>query len=594
MRPRPAALALAAALPGASCSGATSHPVAASAAPTPIASSRPAFGVTPGEPVPFDVSIPADSWFRLALDPAALDAWLARVGPRIDPGLAHELTRMLGTDEAALRTGHLAATLGLDLGHPVQLAFAPLDAASAADVENLRALVAEGDAHPSDSARAAIVQAMSAPHPHTRFRLRASVPTAAPEPILRLLRHLLEQTGWRRFAGPQDVDDLYVTADTQGALSVSRWADTVVLDLFIMPFAVPSPQGPAAEFLAFARSLAAALRARPATRIDPVTTEGDILRAEFVPEALATANFAFAMAAVVNALASTEPSVHDSLATVGAHEAGQAFAVARNERGAFFDRIAVAIHGDPSLTLRADLGPGASVPDGDVWVPRRSVQHHGGATQLDVLTAFLAAWQLPGDPAPGSAADATGSFRRARLEAGGLSLFAAFPYALIDALRRNVDSAPEPFPALDASLRRFERFSVISPRAAHGPAQDVYVGLFAQNATASDAACVLSPAGSPCAPSVRLTLDRTLTRSGHAVRLTRVGDRFALLVCNSRGGLEALHLEPTTVEVPPAHFFIDLAAIDRNDPFTALLPGTFEGDIAREGRRLVFNVRPRP
>ncbi len=569
----------------------TSHDVAiASPSAPPTSGSRAASSAPASLPGALDASMPAGAWLRAAIDPAALDAWFARIGPRVDRRLLHEIAEILGTDDATLGAGHIAAALGLDPARSIQFAFAPLEAATVSDIDGLRARIAAADAHPDDATRAALIEAALAPRTSV-VSFRASVPTLDATHLLEIIRLGLQQMGWPRQDPPAGVEDLYAMPDGQGALAIARAPGVVVFDVFVSPFATQTSDEQSGSPPRW-RALSNAMRRRMpgGPHSEALATEGAVAQVEFVPIEMASLSFLLGVGAMSNALAHVEPSVRDRLALVGIHEADQSFALARSERGAYFDRVTLAVRGDPSLTIRADMGPGAEVPEGAVWAPGPSVRDPGAVALLDMSTAFLRAWSLPGDARD----DPTSrGFRHAVRDAGGLAQLYTVPHMLIAALRRATGDVAPPFPAALAAPVRFERYALLTRRPAQGGTlEDVNVGLFAPRTELTAAACVLVPEGTRCTPALRLPLDRTIMRMGNALRLTRIGDRFALLASDSRPALDATHLTITPAPVAPAHFLVDIAAAEPGDPLASLVPGVFEGDAAREGRRLVFTVRP--
>jgi hypothetical protein len=523
----------------------------------------------------------------MAIGVAALERLLGRIGARLDQRSAEEVGRLLGVDGSVVRSGRISVPVGLDPAGTVQIAMAPLDAAASRDVAALHALADSIEGHADDATRGdSVAQALDAPREHL-LAIRGIAPVRDPGHVIQVGETYLTHIGWTRVDPPDGVAELLVSPDSKAALAVSRGTDMLVLDLVIAPFA-PISSHPSSAFVERVRGAVDSLR-RQTTESphgEPLAIENDALRLEIDPTALASANVLLGTAMVRTALAGVNPEMRRQIGAVGLHEVNQSLFLVRNERGAFFDRISLGVRDDLSLAIRADIGPAASIAADAAWAPSVSITQPGGVAQLDVATNFVRAWQLPGDTQD---ANAEGRFIVSAREAGGLALGFAFPYFLVSALRHSLYETPHPFPRPPISLERFERVSSVTR---HDP-DEVFVGLFPANVNANDAGCVLVAASERCTAATRLPLGRTVSRESHAVRLTRVGNRLALLVASTPPILEAANVRLTAAPVPPARFVIDLAGFSPGDPVAALFPGTFDGAVAHEGSQLVFTVTPR-
>jgi hypothetical protein len=575
-------IALLAAIATASCSAPQTQPPNA---PPASSVAPPSSDVAARTPVgPLVPVLPANPSVRAAIGVPAFERLLGRLAARLDPRAADQLARMLGVESSVLRSGQISAALGLDPAGTVQMAFAPLDAAAMRDVRSLHALAESLQGRSMDAAGDAVSRALDAPHDHV-LTVRFVAPARDPSHLVDVVHALLDRIGWTRIDPPEGVAEMLATPDAKGAVAISRSTDAVVFDLILAPFV---HRGSSAVLAERVRPVADALRRQTgeSPHGEPLAIGDDALRVEVDPVSLASTNLLLGVAMVRTALANVDPQRRAEIGTLGLSEANQSLSTVRNEQGTYFDRIALGLRDDLSVAIRADIGPSASIPPESAWAPSVSVTQPGGAAQLDLGTAFVRAWRLPNDP---SVPATEGPYIESAREAGGLALAFAFPYFVLAALRHALYETPRPFPRPPVAYDRFERISSVTR---HDP-DDVFVGLFPPNVSANDAACVLVAPGERCTPTTRLALGRTVSRESHAVRLTRIGNRFALLVASTPAILEAAHVQLTATPVPPARIVVDLAALDPGNPFAAMLPGSFEGTVAREASQLVFSVSPR-
>lgn len=340
-----------------------------------------------------------------------------------------------------------------------------------------------------------------------------------------------------------------------GAMAVASNARFVALDAYTEPLLGCQPE---AERTSLVERAARALRAlrfgeASAGEAEPLELRDAALRIEAIPERQVYSTLFMGLGSMLAVRDRGGPGTMFEpdaipLAMAGAvGDSALALEFARGPRGPFARRAGYAVFAEVdglSLTFEAErAGPGYGPPD-DVSIPEARLFPSGTPRYVDAATAWLGAFALPGDRAPGDL-DHTRFDQHVR-EGGHNSDVLSAPFGAMAVVRTLLQDAPPLLPHGTPLSPRFERVGV--GRSASGRLF-TYAQL-AAGTSASDAACALAAPAVPCA-RVRLRRGVVVAVPGGFARWVNVAGLHAVVLSASRATAGAVALAPATGPAAP-------------------------------------------
>jgi hypothetical protein len=352
--------------------------------------------------------------------------------------------------------------------------------------------------------------------------------------------NLIAGFGWTSAPPPDGIDELYVDIHDRAAAGLSRLPREVVVDVAIAAMGTDDEGG--AQHAG--RGILGAIRARPAggPHDEPLALQGAIVRARYVPAAFAEAGFLMGVGTTVRALSGSgiEEAQRGQLAAAGLGEAGQAFALAGDARGAFFDRIEMWIdggYGSIAGGMTASPGPAGALQEA-AWAKAAAIALPGTFASLDVSVAWLKSWTMIGkDPMDPR------DFEHALRDAGWAGNLVALPQLLAAGSWEPMNR----FSRKSGWARRLERMAVFSP-AEH--AGDGHVGLFPAGTKPADLECALVEPPEPCAGDKKLRRGAVAEHDGRSFKLIQIKGRWAIVVGRDKKTVEGYQPELIASSAP--------------------------------------------
>lgn len=344
----------------------------------------------------------------------------------------------------------------------------------------------------------------------------------------------------------------------------------------------------------------------------PPSLDGDVLRVEWAPSALATMGaLQTAMPGAAHLSSEAERdglpgSRRDQYALALLTEAVGVPKLASGDKGPYFDRIELTLRFSPfELSVRAHPGGGFTMPTATAWRPSRSVALDDPIGSVDVATALVAGWTFP--------VEEQGHLLWLTRETTPMGWLVALPHLLVDAPLVQADElimtrasllGPKGAPAgtpWATWIKHFERVGVDLEGG-----EPTFIGVLPAGTQRANAECALAPK-MPCDAKARLTFGAatkgtpivsTIIRCGFPdepfcryvpqdwpffARLVSVGGRFVVLAARPDSPLA----KPKAQDLGPFHFSLLLSHLQPH--LSGSLPERVVGDVHEDGGTIVFH-----
>lgn len=516
-------------------------------------------------------SPPRPAAATVTLPASLVDGWLAALIPTLPPQAPAILEELLGPDAArVLSSPSPLRELGVDVGGTATLLLAQAGPSQDALVRRLRdtaGAIAAG--RPLAELNLGSLDEMADAAPG-ELHVRAVIPVAQPETLLRAIRVLFRETRAGNELSATPSFDAAWSMDADGAIGIWHDGTSLTVELWI-----PLDGGAdRASFTARAASELARIRSEVIVPAPETQAAGGAaaVRIAIDPPAVARLGAIHGFTMVRRAVGNVSPDYHDTILATGIGEACRGFDLVETARGNLVSGIHVVARagaGGADGELTTDLGA-AWRQDPAIWRPSISVDLSGAPLAGDVDVRWYRGFRFPNDEA-----DHEHVMQRVR-EAGFWGFLLALPLAGPIAVHEALEDEPRDMP-----MDRFERVGAFTLQ----PIADdpiVAFGLLPAGTSRADAQCALTPAGESCRQ--RLAPGRVVGSGTRFYRLVGVGDRWVVLMATHRADLDLPPLRLTAAPVAPVRVEVSDAVLRSVEPALALMaPGRTGFEMQSDG-----------